>query len=94
MLNVPAALLALTLALTFASAVPALAQPNKPKPAADTQDDPAEEPAGSGKKVKTEGEKAEDGKAKPKPAAREDGDSRPGTPGPAAPTGSSPSRDR
>ena len=94
MLNVPATLLALILGLTVAGALPAsaLAQPAKPKPAAtETQNDSAGDvqgSAGAGKKVKTEGQKAGDVKAKPKPAEEDGTDpvpAAPGKPGTSAP---------
>ncbi len=98
MLNVPATLLALILVLTVAGALPTLvlAQPTKPKPAAtETQNNSAgdvQESAGAGKKVKTEGQKAEDGKAKPKPAEEDGRDPVPVTP--AKPGTSAPPPDR
>lgn len=101
MLNLPATLVALTVGLVGALPAPSWAQPAKPKPAAAAaQDDPAgevQESAGAGKKVKTEGQKAEGGKAKPKPAEENDEETRPGAsgkPGSSPPPGSAPSRDR
>lgn len=100
MLNRSTSLLALALCLSVAGALPATAwaQPNKPKPAAATQNDPGDEvkeSPGAGKKVKTEGQKAEDGKTKPKPAVEDDETSPPGKPGTPATSGASgPPRDR
>ena len=107
-LRFPAGLLALTI-LVAAGALPvtAWAQPAKPKPAAsatagnDTADE-AGDSAGTGKKVKTEAEKAEGGKTRPKPATDNDEEkpsSSPSTtpvrPGPPAPPPTSPPpRDR
>jgi len=106
MLRLPAGLLALTI-LVAAGALPATAwaQPAKPKPAApataenDTADE-AEDSAGTGKKVKTEGEKAEIVKTKPRPAAEDGADPAPGKPVPPSPApavkpgSSTPPRDR
>jgi hypothetical protein len=106
MLKLPAGLLALTLVIAAAT-LPATswAQPVKPKPAAPAAAgiDPAneaEDSARAGKKVKTEGEKAEGSKTKPKTAADID-DEKPspstttGNPAsPAAPATLPPPRDR